>query len=185
MKTRFVYQTVENRDNPDEIECSGPFCCSREGAWLGSGYYFWESFVDNAHWWGKETYRDGYIICQASYINDEEKCLDLNTPEGIDILKTTMPIMRQAGIKQKDIYISTIIEFLKKIGHFEWEAVRVTPRDSNNANDSPHSNRANLNHRYSISLCPAIQICFYTKTALQLSGYHIIFPDEYVAGYVV
>ncbi len=185
MKTRFVYQTVEDRDNPDEVERSGPFCCSKKDAWLGTGYYFWESFIDNAHWWGANTYPHGYIICQASYVNDEEKCLDFNTPEGVDVLKETMPILRKAGITPRNTYVSTVIEFLKKIGHFQWEAARITPRDDRNANDSPHRHRARVDDRYSISLCPAIQICFYSKTALQLSGYNIIFPNEYVEGYAV
>ena len=39
------YHTVEDRDNPDEIEADGPFKCTRGDAWLGPGYYFWDSKI--------------------------------------------------------------------------------------------------------------------------------------------
>lgn len=33
-----LYQTVEDRDNPDNIEAEGPFKCTRKDAWLGEYY---------------------------------------------------------------------------------------------------------------------------------------------------
>jgi hypothetical protein len=76
MKT--IYQTLENRGNLDFIENNGPFICKRNNAWLGTGYYFWESFIENAHWWGKEcnNYPNGYVICKAIYTENEEKCFN-------------------------------------------------------------------------------------------------------------
>jgi hypothetical protein len=176
---------VEDRGNPDEVERSGPFLCSRSDAWLGEGYYFWESFIDNAHWWGANAYPEKYMICRAFYVHDSARCLDLNTPEGIKIIEGVIIQMKQDGLVSNNIYISRMIEYLKNIGRFHWEAVRVTPTSNRHGNDSPHRERAMFNERYGISLRPAIQICFYSKTALQLSGYKIIYPDEYMAGYVV
>ena len=46
MKLRKAYQTLENRNNPDQIEEQGPFLCNRKSAWLGEGYYFWDSFIE-------------------------------------------------------------------------------------------------------------------------------------------
>lgn len=34
-----LYQTVEDRDNPDYVLENGPFKCI-SNAWLGDGYYF-------------------------------------------------------------------------------------------------------------------------------------------------
>lgn len=55
MDRRTLFQAVKDLDNPDEIEQNGPFKCRREDAWLGEGYYFWDSFVELAHWWGRES----------------------------------------------------------------------------------------------------------------------------------
>ena len=55
MDKRTLFQAIKDLDNPDEIEQNGPFKCRREDAWLGEGYYFWDSFVELAHWWGRES----------------------------------------------------------------------------------------------------------------------------------
>ena len=40
---RIIYQTVEDRGNPDYVEQHGPFICTNKNAWLGEGYYFWDT----------------------------------------------------------------------------------------------------------------------------------------------
>lgn len=35
MNDKTLYQTVEDRNNPLEIESEGPFLCVRNNAWLG------------------------------------------------------------------------------------------------------------------------------------------------------
>jgi len=66
--TRKIYQTLEDRNNPDVVENQGPFLCNRKDVWLGIGYYFWDSFIENAHWWGKEGARyKNYFICESSF----------------------------------------------------------------------------------------------------------------------
>ncbi|MBK9689303.1 MAG: hypothetical protein IPO65_16695 [Saprospiraceae bacterium] len=69
MVIKTVYQTLENRGNQDYVENNGPFLCSRNNAWLGNGYYFWDSFIENAHWWGWKVkkFTNGYFICEAFY----------------------------------------------------------------------------------------------------------------------
>ena len=76
---KILYQTLENRKNPEIIEKNGPFLCNWENTWLGDGYYFWDSFINNAHWWGKEArkYKDGYIICKSICDYNSIDCFDL------------------------------------------------------------------------------------------------------------
>lgn len=49
-----IYQTLEDKDNDEEIERHGPYFCSvyeidgspKKGSkepWLGGGYYFWDT----------------------------------------------------------------------------------------------------------------------------------------------
>ena len=65
MNDKTLYQTVEDRNNPSEIETEGPFLCVRNNAWLGRGYYFWDTFVELAHWWGNTIYQGKYVVCQS------------------------------------------------------------------------------------------------------------------------
>ena len=60
-----VFQTLKNKGNPIEIERDGPFICRWENSWMGTGYYFWETFLSNAHWWGKSHLNGDYVICEA------------------------------------------------------------------------------------------------------------------------
>ena len=48
MGVKKIFQTLEDRNNPDEVESQGPFICTNN-PWLGKGYYFWDTFLDLAH----------------------------------------------------------------------------------------------------------------------------------------
>ncbi len=74
-----AYQTLEDRDNRDDVEASGPFICKRADAWLGDGYYLWDTNIQWAHEWGMNSFkRNGkeYLIgkCQVDTNNN---CFDL------------------------------------------------------------------------------------------------------------
>lgn len=184
METRAVYQTLEDRNNPNDVEQNGPFICAEKNAWLGAGYYFWDTFVENAHWWGKEVHASkGYVICKASYVFDVAKCWDLTSIDGIVEFKKAVSIMSQNGLKTE--YVVRIIEHLKTSGLFVWEAVRASPIGSR-ASHSGYNNRVLFREGRNahLELCPPVQICFYSKTALNLSRLKIIYPDAYVDGYL-
>ena len=55
MGVKKIFQTLEDRNNPDEVESQGPFICTNN-PWLGKGYYFWDTFLDLAHWWGTKAF---------------------------------------------------------------------------------------------------------------------------------
>ena len=82
-----LYQTVEDRDNPDYIEANGPIQCM-SNAWLGPGYYFWDTFYENAEWWGRSHYNGKYMIC-ATESSCEADLFDLvgNTQHLIEMRK--------------------------------------------------------------------------------------------------
>ncbi len=67
MKYTNIYQALENRNNDEFVEEHGPFFCSlvdthgkvKNGVkepWLGAGYYFWDSRIEDAKWWGATVY---------------------------------------------------------------------------------------------------------------------------------
>ena len=180
MKLRKAYQTLENRNNPDQIEEQGPFLCNRQSAWLGEGYYFWDSFIENAHWWGQEGYKNNYVICESTFELDEDKCFNLvDNPEHLKLFEFT----KKALIEQQihNLIVPRVIEFLKQRKNFKYEAIRANGINSKNESRTPFVIKG---HQYLESF-PAIQICFLTKKSLNRRGFKIIYPEEYMQGYVV
>lgn len=179
---RKAYQTLEDRDNADEIEKNGPFLCNRKNAWLGEGYYFWDSFVENAHWWGQEgaRYQNGYIICE-SYFELNEKCLDLyDNPEHMKMFSSTIQLIEEKGlIKVNQTTVGRVIEFLKRNIPFDYEAIRVNGVNSKNPSFSKRIPfKLGKNHQY-WDATPAIQICFIKKDGLNRKEFKIVYPLEY------
>lgn len=191
---RKAFQTLEDRDIHN-VESNGPFICNNKHAWLGNGYYFWDSFIDNAHWWGKEVtkYRNGYIICEANYLLDEKRCFNLvDNPEHLTQFNQTKNILISEGLyKQNVTTVARVIKFIKeKIGIFNYEAIRAYGVNSINP-VSTFSKRTIFQYREDkmsfqyLDSVPAIQICFFTKKSLDLNRFRIIFPVEYIDDYLV
>lgn len=90
MKIVNIYQTIEDRGDDDSIEKHGPFFCSQKKngrnktgirePWLGEGYYFWDTRISDAVWWGQETYWKtfrGYAVCETKYDQHSPLLFDL------------------------------------------------------------------------------------------------------------
>ena len=73
MRSRHLYQSVEDRGRVEYT----PIFCEAKDAWLGQGYYFWDSEINDAHWWGQEHYNGFYVICQSKYDYDSLEYFDL------------------------------------------------------------------------------------------------------------
>lgn len=192
MAIRTVYQTLEDRDNPDFVEQNGPFKCVRKNAWLGDGYYFWDSFIENAHWWGAEgaSYGGRYMICESTYVLDEERCFNLiDNPLHFEMYNNTKQLMHDKGLFVENVTtVARIIEYIKNtLKLFKYEGIRVYGVNSKSFS-SPFSNRTifdnNHNTKYLDSI-PAIQVCFYSTKSLNLKGFKLIYPPEYNNDYVV
>jgi len=190
VSVKIVYQTLEDLDNPDSIELNGPFKCKFENAWLGRGYYFWESIIENAHWWGTEcnSYKDGYVICKASYDSDDELCFNLiDNYEHLSKFKDTIDLMKKKGLYKSNTTVARVIYYLKDtLKIFNYQAARVYGVHSK-SKDSDYMLNLSFNpngHQY-LDLLPAIQVCFYSKNSLNLRNYHIVYPDKYIEDYLV
>ena len=181
-----VYQTLEDRDNADQIEFEGPFPCNKEKAWLGSGYYFWDFHIELAHWWGKKSYSlNSYIICKAFCIISPDKCWDLhNEGKHREEFNKALNALIRKGAKKNEISFSQVIEYAKINGFFNHEAIRV-----NSIGAARKTTEIDVGFRLKFSsgndyayfdLFPPIQICLLNKTALSLKNYKIVWPDHYV-----
>ena len=192
MTIRTVYQTLEDRGNPDYVEQNGPFKCDRNNAWLGDGYYFWDSFIENAHWWGSEgaSYSNGYMICKSTYLLDEEKCFNLiDNAIHFKMYNDTKQLMKDKGLyKENSTTVARIIEHIKNtLKIFKYDGIRVYGINSKSFS-SPYSNRTIFDKKHNtkyLDSLPAIQICFYTTKSLNLKGFKLIHPPEYTDDYLV
>lgn len=195
MPIRKAYQTLEDRGNYNEVEEHGPYKCTHKNAWMGSGYYFWESLIDNAHWWGSEgaAYRRGYIICESSFELSDEKCFNLiDNPDHLEAYNNMRELMKENGLYiEGRTTAARIIDQIKEvIKVFHYEAIRFYGVNSINSN-SPFSKRTNFVYQHLkksyqyLDTSPAIQICFYNKNSLNRKGFKIIFPPEYSEDYLV
>lgn len=189
-----LYQTLKNKDNPDEVESQGPFICNWDNAWLGEGFYFWEAFLNSAHWWGKSHCNNNYFICEANCTLTNINCFDL-VGDSTHMLMFSKAVdqMKGEGIIDKKTTVTRILQYLKDdIGVFKFEATRAVGYTSIGENknfkylkkmlfETPKNKKQDHYMHY----MPPIQICLYTKNAIGLNGYKIIYPDEYNNDYVL
>ena len=80
-----LLQTIDDQDNPDYVEEHGPFK-SVTSHWLGVGYYFWDSLMRRAHWWGDRHYGGNYMIIASD--TDYGYPTETITVAGEDIIYT-------------------------------------------------------------------------------------------------
>lgn len=185
-----VYQTLENRDNADQVENEGPFICNWSNSWLGTGYYFWEAFIKNAHWWGDAHVGGNYFICEASCYIDSNSCFDLvgNTNHML-IFEEAIKQMREQELVKETTTVSRIIHYIReKIKTMNVEASRAVGFYSISEYKYPEHIFKMLfepDKKYYIDYKPPIQLCLYSKKSLNLSGYKVIYPPDYSFDYVV
>lgn len=191
MALKTVYQTLENRgESVFTLEANGPYPCNWENTWLGDGYYFWDHFIENAHWWGKEVrrYGNGYLICRAKCDFNDLECCDLVGNTGhLEMFYNTYELMKENGLANKNTTVRRLIGYLKDdLNCFNFSAIRAFGLRSKNHNSS-FSFTLNFEEGKTpyLDFRPAIQICFYSKTSLGLRDFKLIYPAEYSDDYLV
>lgn len=180
MKEYCLYQTLENRENADEVENRGPFLCERSDAWLTEGYYFWETFIKNAHEWGKNIYNGNYFICCSKIDYNKVKLYDLNETQTLtEFGEMAEQIAKKRG---KEITVRGVLEFLIKNTTFKYDVIRVTGESFYNTKKLPFIYKKYPNR---LSLYPAVQVCIRKKNILGKNNFHIVYPVSYMQDYVI
>ncbi len=178
-----LYQTLANRENPDYIERNGPVKCNSLTAWLGNGYYFWEHFIDNAHWWGKENHKNNYIICKSSYDRDDNDCLDLiDNYDDLQSLIEFVGYLESIGQYNSSTSMSRVLEYFRK--NLEIKAVRANPIGSKQRTFPKHKIIVHPKSCVYIDLMPPVQVCIFDKS-IMASPIKVIFPLEYISEILV
>ncbi len=173
MKICPVYQTIEDRNNPDDVEKDGPVLGLYK-PWLGVGYYFWDGFVDNAHWWGKVHVKGDYMICKASVEGDDNFLLDLHSnPEHMTLFSKTMQLL-ESKLK-KNLTVNEAIAYLRKRSDsFIYKVIRAeTPNCGSPKMQYPFVN----SHHSKLNLIKSIQVCVSDKSFIV--DFNVIYPEHY------
>lgn len=189
MRTTDIYQTLEDRQNYGEVEKHGPFFCSvkypdgslKKGVkepWLGDGYYFWDTRICDAHWWGKNVYSsNGYIICHTTYDQHSPYLYDLvsNVDQFDEFVKCAKLIAGKRKVNR--ISFPVVLHYLKnRVQGFNFKAVRVFPH--------PKTYMKTIvqfpGDKLFLESLEKIQICFFDKTLLT-GTYKIVYKNAFTA----
>ena len=174
MEKTTIYQTLEDRDNDEEVQEHGPYWCDlyeadgkkKEGIkepWLGAGYYFWDTLIENAHWWGKKIYlrkKAKYIICQSQYDSHSPHLFDLvgnvsHYREFVDCVA----VMESNGKGQKRSF-PEVLAYLKQHADFRYKAIRARPHPLKFVSANIYFPGGQME----LEKLDKVQICFFDKS---------------------
>ena len=193
MNATDIYQTLEDRQNDEEVEDHGPYFCSERYAngilksgtkepWLGEGYYFWDTRIADARWWGDTVYcRKGYIICKTTYDRNSPLLYDLvgdirQFDECIDCAE-----LIRKKLNLKTIKFPVVLAYMKKEKvDFNYKAIRAWPHPNTFEKTPVRFPDAK------VALCKPdkIQICFFDKTLLT-APYRIVGKKAFTANQTI
>jgi hypothetical protein len=170
------YQTLEDKDNIDYVEEFGPFECKRNNAWLGFGYYFWDTNIDWAKRWGENSYeRIGLnFIIGSCKIDISTNCFDLhgNVSHQLDLIEC-YTILKEQGVKESKLRISSLIDFLKKNAIFDYDSIRAA--------DFPNNiEKIFFAKKEFTYINQRVQICVINKKNVISSPFKVVYPEKYV-----
>lgn len=168
-----LYQTLKDKGNNTYILDNGPFLCNWENTWLGSGYYFWDTLVQNAHWWGKIRYGNKYIISSAQCDFNTELCFDLyGDMEHLSAFTEVRDfLLEKEEYTIETLTVARVINYLISLDMFHYEAVRAYGVHSKRG--KPEKVLFETGKRQFLNTSPAVQLCLYKKTSLNLREYTI------------
>lgn len=177
-----IFQTVKDLDNVDQLEQQGPIFCDSNSAWLGHGYYFWDSEIDLAHWWGKvHCQYNGYdyLILKSSYDKLSDCLFDLydNVEHRRDLRQAYA--IAKLNTKKDKCTMPYLIEVLKKSKHFKYDAIRAEFKGAINIGELTEYRPVAGDKKGSyVDLYPAVQICVLHKRFLS-APVRVVYPVEY------
>jgi hypothetical protein len=180
-----LFQTVEDRDNADYIESNAPFICNATNAWLGKGYYFWDTLIQNAHWWGNVRYGENYVIMEYncdSFL--EGKCFDLyGNMEHLKHFNEIIDYLNSQNLSTKTATVAKVIEYLKDKTDLTsiYDSVRAYGHFSKSVKNFIPFEECK---KYYLERLPAVQICLFHKKSLNLGVGRIVYPNHYNTNYL-
>lgn len=196
-----LYQTLEDQGNYHICEEEGPYPCNWENTWLGEGYYFWYHHIDLGKWWGGARYGEGNYVIFETVCHNTELCWDLHGDGSHqEQFMYWLQKLNDRALFKDSTTVAQVIEFIKnEAEEFNYEAIRILGVDSISKTKAKEYNlpripfeiaskKENQNHqKYKayFDLLNPVQLCLFTKTALDRRGFSVVFPEEYREDYTM
>jgi len=186
MARKVLYQTVKDKGNPKEIKENGPILCSNDDAWLGHGYYFWDTFEDLGHWWGQYKLRVPYMLWKALCDFDTKSCLDLHgEPEHLALFISMIKLVKDQNIEDdpENTTVSDVLYYIRNVvGINHFTSVRVSGELSIGAKNLTYNLKLpfEIGKNQFLNLLPPIQLCIYDLEAMNFREHDLIYPDHYM-----
>lgn len=171
-----AYQTLEDRGDIDYVENNGPFKCTRHDAWLGHGYYFWDTEIKWAFNWGKKSYKEkgsDYIIGECQ-LKIDSNCFDLvgnvsHQNAFAEVMEVFLEDEKSSSVNDK--IVPNLITFMKRKNIFDYSAIRAS--DVNKPFKIYFTNRK----KEFLILNPRVQICVINLRSVFLAPFKIVYPN--------
>lgn len=180
-----LYQTLEDRDNVDYVEANGPFPGDVRDRWLGKGYYYWDTFIDAAHYWGYVSYKikgKGYIIAKSEVSIPADKLLNLLEPEQLAMFTNWRDCYAKT-FPETEVTVEKVLTPAEKImgSAFPYIAIKAEFRESfiNKGYQDRIYPRVNSNGKAYLDLKPPVQICIKDKSIIGSDNFKVIYPLKY------
>lgn len=183
-----IYQTLEDRGNREEVAIHGPYLCrsvdekgeKKSGTrepWMGEGYYFWDTRIEDAKWWGDEIYGDSrYIIGRTSFDEQSELLFDtVGRMADLDDFLKCIRLLRDTFHPDR-LTIPFVIAFLRRAADFPYKAIRMCPSPRRSSSD-PDETIEYPGGKATLLILRRVQICFFDKTLLT-EPFVIVYPEE-------
>lgn len=182
-----IYQTLKNKNNHKEVLSHGPYLCNRSDAWLSEGYYFWDTFIENAHDWGMLVYKEKkYYIFQAMCYLSNEVCFNLCEPYFMNIFKEVVEQLSRNRISKKDMLVAEVIDYMRFEAqdvvefHKKFIAVKAIGLKYNEIKHI-YPTHLQFAERYTndfLSLQPRVQIAIFENGFPEVKDWLICYPEE-------
>lgn len=173
-----AHQTLENRNNNEDVEANGPFSVEDPTkSFLGEGYYFWDNHIELAKWWGKFHCRDKYIICESEFEIEKTDFLDLVGSREDQIHFSNL--MKQLNMEGQAL--GKIIGALKDLekedkGIFSYKAIRAVDNKAKKSFEQIQYKFSEEKNKPSYSVFnPMYMICLLEKNDVILQSYKVVF----------
>jgi len=180
-----LYQTLEDRNNVDDVEANGPFPGDKRDRWLGNGFYYWDTFIDAAHYWGYVSYKmrgKEYIIAKSEVSIPAEKLLNLLEPEQLAMFARWRDSYAKT-FPGADVTVEKVITHAEKImgATFPYVAIKAEFKDcfKNKEFQDRVYPRISPNGRAYLDLKPPVQICIRDKSIIGADNFKVIYPLKY------
>ena len=180
------YQTLEDKDNIDEIEMDGPYQCTHRSAWLGTGRYLWDTNFQWALEWGPIAYckyGKDFVIGKCKVVLDEH-CYDLHgsVAHWLDFKEIVDSLIDTGYLSKDKITVPKVIEYLKKKGLFDYKSIRAVdyPGSPNKLafRIKNHKGRARIQEHMLMN--QRVQICVIEKKDVILPPFLVVYPEKYL-----